>query len=130
MTEQMEQSSTSRQQLRQDVARAKDMNERSFQVLTKNFYIFRAAIRYFAVRQGLSFTSSKIADRFPITASSAGSGLNLLDELGVLESRTSSSKNRYMPKNVDIERLKRIEQVLKDSYEIRDFWKPESSGQD
>lgn len=124
MKEQME--SSPGQEVREDVARAKDMNGRSFQVLTKNFYIFRAAIRYFAVRQGLSFTSSKIADRFPIAASSAGSGLNVLDELGVLESRTSSSKNRYMPKNVDIERLREIETVLRSSYEIRDFWNPDS----
>ncbi|WEL19474.1 hypothetical protein [Candidatus Nanohalococcus occultus] len=114
------------QEIKQDVVRSKDMNERSFQVLTKNFYVFRAAIRYFAVRQGLSFTSSKISDRFPITASSAGSGLNVLEELEVVESRTSSSKSRYMPKDVDIERLKLIEEVLQDSFEIESFWKQEN----
>lgn len=113
---------TGYEELKRDVVKAKDMNERSFQTLTKNFYIFRAAIRYFAVRQGLSFTSSKLSDRFPIAAASAGSGLNVLESLGVLNSRTSSSKSRYMPKDVDIKRLQKVEEILRESYEIEGFW--------
>lgn len=110
------------QELKRDVVMAKDMNERSFQTLAKNFYIFRAALRYFSVRQGLSFTSSKVADRFPIAAASAGSGLNVLEDLDVLNDRTSSSKSRYMPDDVDIERFRMIEEILQDSYEIDGFW--------
>lgn len=114
------------EELKHEIVKAKDMNERSFQTLTKNFYIFRAAIRYFSVRQGLSFTSSKLSDRFPIAAASAGSGLTVLEQLDVLNSRTDSSKSRYMPRDVDIERLQAVEEILRESYEIDGFWKLEN----
>lgn len=114
------------EELKHEIVKAKDMNERSFQTLTKNFYIFRAAIRYFSVRQGLSFTSSKLSDRFPIAAASAGSGLTVLEQLDVLDSRTDSSKSRYMPRDVNIERLRAVEEILRESYEIDGFWQLEN----
>jgi GTP-sensing pleiotropic transcriptional regulator CodY len=80
----------------------------------------RSALRYFSVKQGLSFTSSKVADNFPLTVSTAGSCLKALEDLGVVESRTSSRK-RFLPQDTDMERLLEIEQVLKDNFEIDGF---------
>lgn len=109
--------------LRDDVVRVKDHHDRKFKIFTNNFYIMKAALRYFAVKQGLSFTSSKVADNFPINVSVAGSCLKVLSELEVIEERTSSSSpNRYLPGDVNMERLKQIEGVLSEGYEINDFW--------
>ncbi|MFB6174913.1 MAG: hypothetical protein ABEJ87_02965 [Candidatus Nanohalobium sp.] len=107
-------------ELKEDVVRVKDLHGRQFQALTRNFYVIRAAVRYFAVKQGLSFTSSKVAENFPLTVSSAGSSLNALEHLGVIESRTSSRK-RFLPKDTDMERLSRVEDVLRDNFEISEF---------
>jgi 7,8-dihydro-6-hydroxymethylpterin-pyrophosphokinase len=70
----------------------------------------------------MSFTSSKIANNFPVTAPVAGSCLKILEELQIIEKRTnSSSASRYMPKTVDMDRMLALEKILIDSYEITDF---------
>lgn len=108
--------------LREQIVRAKDHDDRRFQMFTNNFYIMKAALRYFSVKQGMSFTSSKIADKFPLTVPVAGSGLKVLEDLDVVEKRNnSSSPDRYMPQKVDLEKLQKIEDVLVESYEINDF---------
>lgn len=108
--------------LRKSVAEAKDFDERKYSVLTDNFYILKSALRYFSVKQGLSFTSSKISDNFPVSVPVAGSSLNILEELGVVESRTrSSAPDRYMPQEVDLERMEEIENILIENYEIKKF---------
>lgn len=113
----------SAEMLREEVVKAKDQNDRRFRSFTDNFYIMRAALRYFSVKKGMSFTSSKVADNFPLTVAAAGSSLKVLDHLDVVEHRSkSSSPNRYMPQNVDMERLRRIEEILIESYEIKDFY--------
>lgn len=109
-------------EVRKDVSKAKDLYEREFKALTRNFYLMRSALRYFSVKQGLSFTSSKVADNFPLTVSSAGSCLKALEQLGVVESRTSSRK-RFMPQNCDLERMEVVGEVLRENYEIGEFRK-------
>lgn len=109
--------------VRQDVVKAKDMNERKFKYLSDNFYIVRSALRYFSVKQGRPITSSKLADNFPLTAPIAGSCLSVLDHLDVVEKRTeSNSPHVYMPEKVDMERLESVEQVLRDNYEINEYY--------
>lgn len=108
--------------LLQSVIDAKDGNERKFKVFTGQFYLMKSALRYFCVKKKMSFTSSKIADNFPVSAPVAGSSLKILAELGVVEARTeSSSPNRYMPDDVDMERMQEVEKVLRDNYEIDGF---------
>lgn len=108
--------------IREDVVRAKDHYGRQFKVFTSNFHVIKAGVRYFAVDLGMSFTSTKISQDFPITASVAGSCLSLLEELGVLEQRTeSSSQSRYMPGQVNMQRLMEIEEILVESREIESF---------
>jgi hypothetical protein len=108
--------------LREEVETVKDLHGRNFSQLTQNFYIMRAALRYFSEKQGRSITSSRLADNFPLTAPVAGSCLTALEQLEVVKSRSeSSSKNRYLPKNVDMERMKQLEKILQESYEIQDF---------
>jgi hypothetical protein len=109
-------------QLREEVAKVKDLHERKFNYLTDNFYVMRSALRYFAVRQGLSFDASKVADNFPVVVSVAGSCLNVLSELGVLEPRTdSTSPDLYLPRSVDMERLDDIWRILLEEKEIEEF---------
>lgn len=109
-------------QLREEIAKVKDLHERKFNYLTDNFYVMRSALRYFSVRQGLSFDASRVADNFPVVVSVAGSCLNVLSELGVLEPRTdSTSPDLYLPRSVDMERLDDIRRILLEEYEIEEF---------
>lgn len=108
--------------VREQVVRAKDHYGRQFKVFSNNFHVIKAGVRYFAVDLGMSFTSTKIAKEFPITASVAGSCLSMLEELEVIEQRTeSSSQSRYMPGQVDMNRLMEIERILVESREITPF---------
>ena len=113
------------QELMQKIISAKDGSERKFKTFTGSFYILKSALRYFSIKKGMSFTSSKIADNFPVSAPVAGSSLKILAELDVVEPRTSSSSpNRYMPENVDLERMEQIQEILIENFEIKEF-KPE-----
>ena len=108
--------------VREKVVGVKDGSERKFKSFTANFYVLKAALRYFKVKKDMSFTSSKLADNFPVSAPIAGSCLSILTRLGVVRPRTkSSSPDRYMPEDVDLQRLETVEEVLKDSYEIDEF---------
>jgi len=106
--------------LRNDIVDAKDLHDREFKALTRNFYLMRSALRYFSVKQGLSFTSSKVADNFPVTVSTAGSCLKVMEEIGVVESRNSSRK-RFMPQKCDLDKMERAGEILRENYEIREF---------
>lgn len=118
----MEQEVSEKKELRMEIVKVKDHNGRKFKLFVNNFYVLKAALRYFSVRQGMSFTSSKVAENFPLPTAVAGSGLNVLEKLGVIEKRTeSSSPDRYMPDKVDMERLLRIEEILEESHEIESF---------
>jgi hypothetical protein len=106
----------------EEVEKVKDFHERNFTQLTDNFYIMRAVLRYYSVKQGKSITSADVSDNFPLTAPVAGSCLTALEELGVVEKRSeSSSKSRYLPQDVDMERMAELEEVLKERLEIEDF---------
>lgn len=108
--------------LRQDIAELKDFDSRQFKILVDNFYLIKAAIRYFGVKQGLSFTSVKVSENFPLASTTAGSCLNMLNELNVVSVRNeSSSASRYMPQHVDMERLKQVEKILTENFEIEEF---------
>jgi len=108
--------------VRQDLLDAKNFFDRPFLYLTENFYVMKAALRYFSVKKGMSFTSSKLSENFPISTPVAGSCLKILNELDVVDARSeSSSPDRYMPEDVDIERLEKIEEVLVESKEIQEF---------
>lgn len=110
------------QELAYQIAELKDFNSRQFQIFVDNFYLIKAAIRYFGVKQGLSFTSVKVSENFPLASTTAGSCLNMLEELDVVSVRKeSSSASRYMPQHVDMEQLKRVEKVLSDNFEIKEF---------
>ncbi|MEF8880785.1 MAG: hypothetical protein V5A72_03070 [Candidatus Nanohaloarchaea archaeon] len=112
----------SNDRLNREIIDAKNHGRRSFQHLTNNFYLIKAALRYFSVKKGMSFTSSKISDNFPLPVSVAGSGLKVLEEVGVMDSRTESKNaKRYMPDSVDIERLEELEKILRDNHEINSF---------
>lgn len=106
--------------LRNDIVDAKDLYEREFKAFTRNFYLMRSALRYFSVKQGLSFTSSKVADNFPMTVSTAGSCLKVMEEMDIVESR-SSSRKRFMPQKCDLERMEDVGEILRENYEIRSF---------
>lgn len=109
--------------LMQEIVKVKDVNERKFGYFTNNFYLMKSALRYFAVKQGRSLTSSKIADNFPMTSPVAGSCLDILDQLEVVEQRTeSNSPHVYMPEKVDMEKMDDVEKVLKENFEIKDFY--------
>lgn len=106
----------------QEVEKTKDLHPRNFSQLTDNFYLMKAALRYYSLKQGKSITSASLSEDFPVTAPVAGSCLTALEELGVVEKRTeSSSGSRYLPKNVDMERMLILEQVLKERLEIDGF---------
>lgn len=106
--------------LREEVVDAKNYYEREFSYLTSNFYIMKACLRYFSVKKGMSFTSSKVSDNFPISVPVAGSSLKVLDELNVVESR-GTRPERYMPQKVDLDKMLEIEKILLESKEIREF---------
>lgn len=108
------------QELKNSVVDAKDDYGRQFQVFTDNFYLMKAALRYFKVNQGLSFTSSKVAENFPLNVSTAGSSLKIMEELDIIESRTSSRK-RFLPGEADLERMESVEEILRKNFEIREF---------
>jgi len=108
--------------LKQEIVDVKDFQGRQFQVFTDNFHVMKAALRYFSVDVGMSFTSTKISKKFPVTASVAGTCLTLMEELDIVEPRNSSaSPKRFRPQNVDLERLLQVEEVLVESLEIRSF---------
>jgi len=70
----------------------------------------------------MSFTSSKVADNFPISTPIAGSSLRILNDLDVVDARTqSSSPDRFMPETVDLERMEEIEGILIENFEIKEF---------
>jgi len=110
----------SEQKLQQEIAELKDFNSRQFQILVDNFYLIKAAIRYFGIKQGLSFTSVKVSENFPLASTTAGSCLNMLEELGVVAVRKqSTSASRYMPQQVNMERLTKVEKILTENFEIK-----------
>jgi predicted transcriptional regulator len=110
------------QQLFQDVVDAKNHNSRNFTQLTNNFYLVKSALRYYTVEKEMSFTSGKISDSFPIPLNAVGSSLKVLEELDVIESRTESShQNRYMPQQVNLDKIEDIEEILRENKEIEDF---------
>jgi len=108
------------QKLQEKIGRVKDLHEREFKSFTRNYYLMKSALRYFSVKQGLSFTSSKVANNYPINISVAGSCLKVMEELDVIQSRTSSKK-RFMPEKTDIERMQQVGEILRENYEIREF---------
>lgn len=109
-------------EVRRDVIDAKNYYDRQFNHLTDNFYVMRSALRYFAVKKKMSFTSSKISDNFPLSTPVAGSCLKVLKELEVVQARTeSSSPDRYMPQNIDMEKLNQVEEILVENREISEF---------
>lgn len=109
-------------ELLDDVSRLKDLNPRQFQSLTTNFYVMKAAIRYFSVKKGMSFTSNKISENFPLTSPVAGLCLSAMEDLDIVSVRKqSSSPDRYMPQDVDMDRLEEVEKVLVDNFEIEEF---------
>lgn len=108
--------------IRNNVVKAKDLNGRQFNNFTSNFYVIKSALRYYSVNQGLSFTASKIGDEFPVSVPAAGSALKILTDLQVIEPRSnSSSANRYMPEDVNLDRLLAVEKVLVKQLEIEEF---------
>ena len=118
----MPEQNLSEQELSQKVAELKDFDSRQFKIFVDNFYLIKAAVRYFGVKQGLSFTSVKISDNFPLASTTAGSCLNMLEELDVISVRTeSSSASRYMPQSLDMERLLKVQKILTDNFEIKEY---------
>jgi len=111
------------QELKRKVERVKDFQERRYNSLTDNFYLVKAAVRYFAVKNGLSFTTQKVSESFPLSIPAAGASLTILEELDVIESRTESgSPDRYMPQKVDMEKMEELEKVLVENFEIDEFY--------
>lgn len=109
-------------QVKNDILRAKDGSERKFKTFTNSFYILKSALRYFKIKKDMSFTSSKLSDNFPISAPVAGSSLKILSRLDVLKPRTnSSSPDRYMPEDIDLERLEKVQDILLENMEIKEF---------
>lgn len=113
--------------VRDEIVRQKDLNPRKFKTFSRNFYLLKSALRYFSVRKETSFTTSDIKDNFPLSVPAAGSSLSILKHLDVVSPRTrSSSPDRYLPKDVDMEKLEEVEEILIDSYEIDNFLKSKS----
>lgn len=110
-----------RTELRDNLARSKDHSPRAFGHLTSNFYLMRAALRYYAVKTGRSVTATRVSDEFPLPVSVTGSALRTLEDLGVIEDRTDSGSSRYMPKNIDLGLMEEYAEVLKDEKEIPAF---------
>lgn len=111
-----------KKELRDDVVQAKDFHDRSFSDLTSNFYLVKSALRYYSVKKGMSITSTRISEDFPLPVTVAGSCLTVLEEMGVVERRSESgSSGRYLPETVDLERLEKIQSILIESREIEEF---------
>lgn len=109
-------------ELQKNIEDVKDFSGRSFSYFTRNFYVMRSVLRYFSVRKGTYFTSSQVAEDFPLSVPVAASCLNVLEELEVVSSRTkSSSPDRYVPQEVDLDRLDKIKSILLENREIRKF---------
>ncbi|WP_414837296.1 hypothetical protein ACK3SF_03445 [Candidatus Nanosalina sp. VS9-1] len=114
--------SSAEKDLRREIEDLKDFNGRSFDYLSRNFYLMKSALRYFSEKKSVSFTSSRVADNFPMTVPVAASCLNALQELEVVDVRTqSSSPDKYMPQTVDLDRMEDIGDILRESREIREF---------
>ncbi len=110
------------EKLKQDTVKLKDVYPRKFKVFTNNFYLVKSAVRYYTVKKNMSFTANKISENFPLSIPAAGSSLSILNELDIVKVRTeSSSPNRYLPKEVDMNRLEKVEKLLRENYEIDDF---------
>lgn len=108
--------------LRDQVVELKDFEERKFHHLVENFYVLRSALRYYSVKKGKSFTSSQVSEDFPVAVTVAGSSLNILTELDIVQPRRrSSSPDRYLPENVDIDRMNDLGNVLRENHEIKPF---------
>lgn len=105
----------------QETVDAKNHHATNFNHLTRNFYILKSALRYFKIRKGKSITSKAVADNFPLDSYSAGCALQALKQLGVVEPRTDSTRDRYMPEKVDLDRLEQIQQILTENREIKAF---------
>jgi hypothetical protein len=111
-----------KEDLKRSLEDLKDLDERCFERLTDNFYLMRSALRYFSRKRSSSFNSSRISENFPLTVPVAGSCLYALEKLDVVESRgKSNSPDVFMPQKVDIDRMERIQDVLLESREIREF---------
>jgi hypothetical protein len=111
-----------RKQLRDRIVREKDRSERQFHHLTSNFYIMKSALRYFSEKTGNSFTASRVSEKFPVAVSVAGSSLNVLERLDVIQKRNdSTSADRYMPQEVDLELLEQVQEILIENREIEKF---------
>jgi len=109
--------------LKQDIVKVKDMNERKFGYFTDNFYLLKTALRYFTVRQSRPINSTKLSENFPMTTPVAGSCLDIMHQLEVIEKRTkSNSPDLYMPEKADMNRMQDIEKVLLENYEIEEFY--------
>lgn len=106
--------------LRREASKVKDLEMRSFEALTRNFYLMRSALRYFSHKKGLSFTASDVSDEFPLTIPVAGSCLRALEMLDIVEGRGSSRK-RYMPEGTDLSRMEDLGEVLRENQELEDF---------
>lgn len=108
--------------LKDSMIQLKDLEERRYSHFVENFYVLRSALRYYTVKKGVSFTSSKMAEDFPMAVTVAGSCLKILSELEVVEPRTrSSSPDRFTPEKVDMEKMKEIGDVLRENHEIKSF---------
>lgn len=108
--------------LREDIVELKDFEERRFNHFKDNYYLMRSALRYYSVKKGVSFTSSKLSEDFPMAVTVAGSCLKILTELEVIEPRTeSSSPDRYTPEKVDMDKMDEIGDFLRKNHEIKDF---------
>ncbi|MFB6180481.1 MAG: hypothetical protein ABEJ93_01260 [Candidatus Nanohalobium sp.] len=106
--------------LHSQVSKVKDLHPREFRSVTQNFYVLKAALRYYSENQGLSITSSRIKEDFPLNAAAAGSCLKVMDFLEVVETR-NNGKRRVMPDKVDLNRLEKIGDLLRENQEIRSF---------
>jgi len=107
----------------EEVKQAKNFEERKFNYFTDNFYVMKSALRYYSIKKGISFTSSKLSEDFPVAVTVAGSCLNILGELGIVEPRTdSSSPNRYTPEKIKVKKMEEIGKVLRQNHEIKPFY--------
>lgn len=100
----------------------KDLQPQTFNHLVENFHVMNSALRYFSVKRSISFTTSKISDNFPVPLTVAGFCLNALSEVDVVSERNpDGSSKRYLPGDVDLERMDELRKVLEDNMEIRSF---------
>ena len=78
----------------------------------------RAALRYYTEKTGKSVTSTRISGDFPIAVSVAGSALSALEQIGVIEDRNSSGSSRYMGKDIDLDEMDEIGDILREEKEL------------